>query len=183
MNSSHPTAHNMPWMYVHQQQKMGPHPPQGPPPSLVTNSPVLESSGQLSNFNPAIHNLSYPGMRDGLNHPIQQQSQTQHQQQQRPSQFSNSPVIHNQVQQATNQGLQHQQQPPLYEQSPPQRTNKNETKTSPSGCYQLDDNRNSYNEETFGPLFRTYHKTGDQAIKRDPISGYVHTLGILRHPL
>jgi hypothetical protein len=48
--------------------------PPGPPPSLVTNSPVLEGSGQLSNLNPAIHNLSYPGMRDRHNHPYSNRS-------------------------------------------------------------------------------------------------------------
>ena len=44
------------------------------------------------------------------------------------------------------------------------------------------DNRNSYNEETFGPSARTYQEThSDQATRRDLMPGHVHTLGILRH--
>eukprot|EP00090_Calanus_glacialis_P045213 TRINITY_DN8250_c0_g1_i1.p1 TRINITY_DN8250_c0_g1~~TRINITY_DN8250_c0_g1_i1.p1 ORF type:complete len:769 (-),score=302.62 TRINITY_DN8250_c0_g1_i1:299-2260(-) len=229
-----------------------------PPP--VTPTPVLmERSGQLGHVNPAIHNLTYPGMRDRHNHPIQQQGQQQQQQQQQqpPSQFRNSPVIHNQVQQAANQGFQHQQQPPLHQQPPPQRNNNNNmNKPSPSGRHQMEggmggqfhqndrrnndqygdrrndqfgdrrndhyrndhrpdqfndrrndqffdrrtdpydrrndrdnqhhnrhyDNRNSYNEETFGPSARTYQEThSDQATRRDLMPGHVHTLGILRH--
>eukprot|EP00092_Neocalanus_flemingeri_P076161 GFUD01094428.1.p1 GENE.GFUD01094428.1~~GFUD01094428.1.p1 ORF type:complete len:645 (-),score=197.91 GFUD01094428.1:247-1908(-) len=46
------------------------------------------------------------------------------------------------------------------------------------------DNRNSYNEETFGPSARGYQGQGQgqgQATRRDLMPGHVHTLGILRH--
>jgi len=98
--------------------------PPGPPPPMVTPTPVLnERSGQLGHINPAIHNLTYPGMRDRHNHPIQannQQNRTiqantqqnppiqtnnQHNQPP-PQQFRNSPV--NQRQQPGQQQF-HQQ--------------------------------------------------------------------------
>jgi len=142
--------------------------PPGPPPAMlpptVTPTPVLnERSGQLGHINPAIHNLSYPGMRDRHNHPIQPQNQThnqQHQQPPPPSQFRNSPSIPSQSQPA-NQGFHQQQvghnkaqQPPQQQQQPQQQqhqpqqqqqlprsnnNNNNMGKPSPTGHNQMDD--------------------------------------------
>merc|ERR1719317_837961 len=55
--------------------------PQGPPLSMVaqtaTPTPVLmERSGQMGHVNPAIHNLTYPGMRDRHANPAQHQQPT-----------------------------------------------------------------------------------------------------------
>merc|ERR1719186_1443816 len=142
--------------------------PPGPPPAMlpptVTPTPVLnERSGQLGHINPAIHNLSYPGMRDRHNHPIQPQNQAhnqQHQQPPPPSQFRNSPSIPSQSQPA-NQGFHQQQvghnkaqQPPQQQQQPQQQqhqpqqqqqlprsnnNNNNMGKPSPTGHNQMDD--------------------------------------------
>ena len=122
--------------------------PQGPPPSMVaqtaTPTPVLmERSGQMGHVNPAIHNLTYPGMRDRHAHPAQHQQQQQQQQQPAHHQYRNSPVVHNQGAQHNNHGY-HQQPHPVHQQQqqhpPPTRNNNNNmmSKPSPTGRNQND---------------------------------------------
>merc|ERR1719427_1894589 len=105
--------------------------PPGPPPAMlpptVTPTPVLnERSGQLGHINPAIHNLSYPGMRDRHNPPIQPQNQAH-----KTPHFRNSPIITSQSHSShpvynQQQLSQKTQQPPL-QQPPPPRNNNNNT--------------------------------------------------------
>jgi len=121
----------------------GSRPPCPPPamlPPTVTPTPVMnERSGQLGHINPAIHNLSYPGMRDRHNHPIQtQQHQTQ------TPHFRNSPIITSQSHSShpvfnQQQPSQKTQQPPLQQPPPPRNNNNNANKAMFSSRNQVDD--------------------------------------------
>merc|ERR1719341_2535358 len=102
-------------------------PPAGPPPpphGHGGNAPVPvqqqgNAGGPLGHLNPAMHNLSYPGMRDRSAVPLHHQGgnqakhpNIQHQPQQRPQQqMQQPPPGHQQL----GHHVQHQQPPPVHQ--------------------------------------------------------------------
>merc|ERR1719278_1689819 len=102
-------------------------PPAGPPPPVAQphgHAPVPvqqqgNAGGPLGHLNPAMHNLSYPGMRDRSAVPLHHQGgnqakhpQNQQQPQQRPQQqMQQPPPGHQQL----GHHVQHQQPPPVHQ--------------------------------------------------------------------
>merc|ERR1719370_2403114 len=102
-------------------------PPSGPPPPVAQphgHAPVPvqqqgNAGGPLGHLNPAMHNLSYPGMRDRSAVPLHHQGgnqakhpQNQQQPQQRPQQqMQQPPPGHQQL----GHHVQHQQPPPVHQ--------------------------------------------------------------------